>query len=117
MSPAEFIARRQLVGLTDKQLADALGINERSIRGYAAGTYSPVDGVARDLDSLVARHTAEVNRLHGAGTVIELPLVPKDRGWEPDRNRPRGWYAALGARLVDRDPDVMLEWRSLPQRG
>lgn len=117
MSPAEFIARRQLVGLTDKQLADALGINERSIRGYAAGTYSPVDGVARDLDALVARHTAEVNRLHGAGTVIELPLVPRDRGWEPDGNRPRGWYAALGARLVDRDPDVMLEWRSLPQRG
>ena len=110
MTPAEFIARRTLIGLTDKHLAQALSINERSIRGYSSGSYSPSASVAADLDQLVARHTAEVARLHQSGVVIHLPIAPKERGWEPGGLRPRGWYAAIGARLVDRDPDVMLEW-------
>jgi hypothetical protein len=28
----------------------------------------------------------------------------------PSEPLPRGWYLALGARVLDREPDAMLEW-------
>lgn len=56
-----------------------------------------------DLQALLAQHTRDVERLtKGAadGIPLELPAGPK----------PRGWYVALGARVLDREPDAMLDW-------
>lgn len=103
MTGAEIAATRHLLGLTMQEMADMLGVSKESIKKWEAGKYAARPGACADITQLRAEHDAEVARLMVGvedGIPIGLPGGPK----------PRGWYLALGARLIDREPDAMLEW-------
>lgn len=102
MTPAEVAATRRLIGLTAEQLGEHLAINPRTIRAWETGGYSPSEPAANTLRALRAEHDAELDELIanvGQGAVT-LPTGP----------RARGWYLALAARLIDRDPAAQLRW-------
>ena len=103
MTGAEIAATRHLLGLSQAELADMLGVNRHAVKDWESSRFNARPGVIADLAHLRAAHDAEVTRLtDGAqnGVVISLPDGPK----------PRGWYRALGARVIDRVPDAMLDW-------
>ncbi|WP_345750136.1 helix-turn-helix transcriptional regulator [Microbacterium rhizophilus] len=103
MTGAEIAATRQLLGLSQAELADMLGVSRDAVKSWESDKRNARPGVVADLSDLLAQHTREVERLtRGAadGIPIELPSGPK----------PRGWYVALGARVLDRVPDAMLTW-------
>ena len=103
MSGAEIAATRHLLGLSQAEYAAELHVSRDAIKGWEAGTFGAKPGVVADIASLRAAHDREVARLaDGAadGIPIEIPAGPK----------PRGWYVALGARVLDRHPDAILDW-------
>lgn len=103
MSAPEVAATRKLIGLTLSEVAEALGVNISTARDWERGRFQPREGLVSDLLALRDEHDGEFRRLLPAaqdGIPIYLPRGP----------RPAGWYLALGARLLDRVPDVMLEW-------
>ncbi|AUG28720.1 helix-turn-helix domain-containing protein [Microbacterium hominis] len=104
MSGAEVAATRHLVGLTRVEFAEKLGVNPHTVKDLESGRLAPkTTGIYSDIAALRARHDAEASRLStGAaeGIPIALPASPE----------PRGWYLALGARVLDRVPDAMLTW-------
>lgn len=99
MTPAQIAATRHLIGLTAEQLGAALSINPRTIRGWESGKYSPGPGPTAALAALRAEHDAELAEIlsHTEG---DIPAGP----------RPSGWYLALASRLIDRKPDITLNW-------
>ena len=104
MTPAMIAATRRLIGLTADQLAGELGVNPRTVRGWESGRYSPSDGPVKDLLRLRGEHDAEADALTDAargGEAITLPGGP----------RPQGWYLALAARVLDREPGAGIDWR------
>ena len=101
MTPAEIAATRKLMGLTAEQLGAELGINPRTVRGWESGKYAPTQPVVAALRSLRAEHDALVAALIEQDA--ELAVLPRGP-------KPQGWYLALGARLLDRRPDLRLDW-------
>lgn len=99
MTPLDFAATRRLIGLTIDELATRLSINPRTIRGYEAGEYAPTEGVLEVLRMLRSSHDSALERLDPSKP-IKLPRGP----------RPRGWYIALSARVLDRHPDATIDW-------
>lgn len=105
MSAAEIAATRHLLGLSQADLAEQLGVGRSAVKDWEAGKFSARPGVVAELQALRARHDTEAARLaRGAadGIPIQLPRAPM----------PPGWYLALGARVIDRQPDAMLDWLS-----
>ena len=103
MSAAEVAATRKLIGLTLQEVADTLGVGITAVRDWERGRFVPRQSLADALLELRKEHDqAFFQLLEGAedGLVIMLSRGP----------RPQGWYLALGARIIDRMPDVMLEW-------
>ena len=100
---AEIVATRHLLGLSQAEFADAIGVNRHAVKDWESGRFTARPGVATDILALRAQHDAEVDRLvAGAADGIPIEL--------PDRPKPRGWYVALGARVLDRAPDAILHW-------
>ena len=100
MTAAEVACTRHLLGLTADQMGAALGVNPRTVRSWEAGRDKPSDTASAAVRNLRAEHDQEVERLAASDAVIYLPDGP----------RPAGWYKALGARVLDREPDAMIEW-------
>ena len=102
MTPAMIAATRRLIGLTVDQLAEALRVNPRTVRGWESGRYSPSDGPVRDLLELRGEHDAETDALTDAAQSGDVVL--------PDGPRPQGWYLALAARVLDRESGALVTW-------
>lgn len=103
MTGAEIAATRHLLGLSQSELAAMLNVGRDAVKDWERGRFTARPGVVTDLLALREAHDQEVARLtDGAddGNIIHLPDGPK----------PRGWYLALGARVLDRVPDAMLDW-------
>lgn len=101
MSPAEVACTRALIGLTADQMGQALHVNPRTVRSWESGRDTPSESASSAIRALRAEHDTETERLAAGDAIIYLPDGP----------RPAGWYRAIGARLLDRDPDVMIEWQ------
>lgn len=97
MNPAQIAATRHLIGLSQAELAEALNVNRHAVKDWESGRFTARPGVITDLAALRAEHDAELSEL---GQRFEVPSGP----------RPRGWYLALAARLLDRDPHAEVEW-------
>lgn len=105
MSAAEIAATRHLLGLSQAELASMLGVGRDAVKDWERGKFNARPGVIADLATLRSAHDTETARLIDGeldGTPIGLPDGPK----------PRGWYLALGARVIDRVPDAMIDWAS-----
>lgn len=103
LTGAEIAATRHLIGLTQQELADELGVSRHAVKDWESGRFSARAGVVSDLLHLRGAHDVEARRLiKGAldGIPIHLPRGPK----------PQGWYLALGARVLAVEVDAMLEW-------
>ena len=103
MSGAEIAATRHLIGLTQQEFADKLGVSRQSVKDWERSKFSARPGVIADITALRHRHDAATRDLVAAaenGTVIGLPDGPE----------PRGWYLAMGARVIDEVPDAILDW-------
>ncbi|MDR6867701.1 transcriptional regulator with XRE-family HTH domain [Microbacterium resistens] len=103
MSGAEIAATRHMLGLSQSELAAALGVGRDAVKDWESGRFSARAGVVADLAALRETHDTEAIRLiAGArdGIPITLPRGP----------RPQGWYLALGARILAAEPDAMLDW-------
>jgi transcriptional regulator with XRE-family HTH domain len=110
MTGAEIAAARHLIGLSQAELAEALSVGRHAVKDWESGRFTARPGVVTELRALLDTHTAEVDRLQVAaadGVPIHLPRGP----------RPPGWYLALGARVLDRDPGAMLEWQDAEGAG
>ena len=103
MSPAEVAATRHLLGLSQSELCDLLGIARSTLHDWERGKYRASRGLQADLLQLRADHDAETARLtDGAedGAVISIGV----------HQRPRGWAVGRAARVMDRVPGAMIEW-------
>lgn len=103
MTPAQIAATRRLIGLTADQLAGELDVNPRTVRGWESGRFTPSEGPVGDLLALRGEHDTEAARMADAARVggpVVLPAGP----------RPPGWYLALGARVLDREPGAAVTW-------
>lgn len=103
MTGAEIAATRHLLGLSQAELASMLSVGRDAVKDWERGKFQARPGVIADLATLRTEHDRETARLaKGAadGIPIALPAGP----------RPRGWYLALGARILDRVPDAMIDW-------
>lgn len=104
MTPAEVAATRRLIGLTVDQLADRLGVNPRTVRGWESGKYSPGDSVCDAIQDICLEHDRVTGPYVYAAEQGGLVIIP--RGPEPS-----GWYLAVAARVLDRVPDARIEWK------
>lgn len=103
MTGAEIAATRHLLGLSQAELGEQLGVSRHAVKDWESGRFSARPGVIVDLRALRGSADAEVARLTN-GAVDGIPI------YLPNGPKPRGWYLALGARVIDRMPDAMLEW-------
>jgi transcriptional regulator with XRE-family HTH domain len=102
ISAAQIAATRHLIGLSQAELADALGVNRHAVKDWESGRFAARPGVIADLAALRAEHDAELAELaeHAERAEVEVPDGP----------RSRGWYLALAARLLDRLPAARIAW-------
>lgn len=107
MTGAEMAAHRHLLGLSMSELADYRGLSDlKTMRDQEAGRTRVPEKTAAKLEELLIEHTQILERLtQGAaeGMVISIPRFG-------DEQHPKGFWLGLAARLIDRQPDVMLEW-------
>lgn len=108
MSGAEIAATRHLLGLTRAEFAAKLGVKSpHTVKDWESGRLTARETLSADIHTIRSRHDAEVTRLATAaadGTIIALPGGPE----------PQGWYLAIGARILDRVPDAILDWADRP---
>lgn len=101
---AQIAASRHLIGLSQAELAEALSVNRHAVKDWESGRFVARPGVVSDLAALRAEHDAELEEMiaGAAQGPVEVPSGPKARGW----------YLALGARLLDRLPTAQIDWQS-----
>ena len=103
MSAAEVAAIRHLTGHTLDSLATHMGVNPQTPRRWESGRDRISETAATALLEVLAEHTALVEQMLNANTPIRLPRKPAG-------DRPRGWYVAAAARVMEVEPDTEIEW-------
>lgn len=104
MTAARIAATRHMIGLSQAELAAALGVNRHAVKDWESGRFAARPGVLSDLEALRREHDIELAELAEVAERAEVEL--------PSGPRPRGWYLALGARLLDRAPGVVVTWQA-----
>lgn len=100
LTALECAALRKITGLSVQGLSTMLGVDERTIRRWENGVYTPSPSAAGALRDVVAEHTRQCEpllldaRRFGAAAVV-------DSG-----EHPTGWTAALAARVLLECPDA-----------
>lgn len=103
MNGVKIAATRQLLGLSRGELAALLDVSSETLRAWEAQSRPPHPAALMTLAGLRACHDAEAGLLGEIaldGTTITLPTEPM----------PQGWYLALSARVIDRDPEALIDW-------
>ncbi|MGX9349385.1 helix-turn-helix domain-containing protein [Microbacterium sp. KNMS] len=103
VTPAQIAATRHLIGMSQAELAEALNVNRHAVKDWESGRFTARPGVVADLEAIRAQHDAEARKLTEAadqGVPLSLPAGP----------RPRGWYLALGARVLSAVPGAAIDW-------
>lgn len=116
LSPAEFAARRHLLGLTLEQTAAALPsrrtgspVNPRTVRAWESGRDPIPEHITAALEELIVCHDALVDRMLAS----EVPIAIPRRGDLDGNAMPGGWYIAAAARAVAVNPLLEVEWNSV----
>ena len=109
MSAAEVAALRTLMGLSQDQLAEAVGRNRRVVRYWEAGRYAPNAESVEALWALKSRHDDLVTEMLDVDEMVSVPRQ-HDAPQSPGGAMPRGWYLAAAGRAIAEDPYLMVEW-------
>ncbi|WP_018142391.1 helix-turn-helix domain-containing protein [Alloscardovia criceti] len=107
-SKADFKALRELVGLTQFELAEALHLEVRQIKRYEHPKgYQPttkawhfLDKLLVEQDKIVKRSISivkEVEELHGKQSVIKIPYYRNQAEYEEHNGQGWGFYSAENA--------------------
>lgn len=106
MDGLAFAATRHLLGLTMADMAEALGVNERTVRAWESGRDPIPYRLPRELDTLKRVHDAHVQKILDEGEA----LLPYDKDTHEYTDFPRSWWVAVCARALARNPDIPLAW-------
>ncbi|HSE84939.1 MAG TPA: substrate-binding domain-containing protein [Candidatus Binatia bacterium] len=102
--------KRQLVGLSQKQLADMAGITRQAVCAVEAHQYSPATSVALQLARALRCRVEDLFSIKQGGEIIEGELLaPVPKGSEPVRAQ----VSQIGHRLLVRPLDGLGELTSL----
>lgn len=99
MTPAQFAIVRHMLGYTLQGLADALGVQVRSLQRWESGERPITDSVATEVRDLIARHTQDALNLEQRVSRNELTRI--------DRTH---WNMAVAARVLSKNPSARFEW-------
>lgn len=104
----DYAAARHLVGLTQREFGERIGVSGDAVRDWESGKHTPAPKSRDAIALLVQQHNVETARLRSqisdcytsGGPVVHPPVIRI----EPRAGFPRGWYVALAARLYDGVP-------------
>ncbi|MGJ9505425.1 helix-turn-helix domain-containing protein [Actinotignum schaalii] len=98
-----FTAYRTLLGLQRTELAEILGVGERSVRAWETGRSPIPEGVAAKIEELVSVQGGLAGKMAShAGRVV----MPRSGG----RGFPRGFYMAALGRALEQNPGIDAAW-------
>lgn len=113
MTPAEFRVVIRWLGLRQPDVAAVLGVSERTVRHWLAGTYAIPDGARQDVEAIEAATASAVGEVVAALQDARDPAVAVYRTnsdmWHarPDyKPYPVGWWDQVVARAVSEVPGV-----------
>ena len=113
MSDAELRMVRHTLGLTGGDLAALLGVTDRTVRRWEAGTVPIPEGVRRDvehLEGVASGHvTAVIDALTTVGTSAgEVSLgIPRDG---VHGGLPASWWRAVAGRVAAEVPGLVVRY-------
>lgn len=102
ISPARILVTSQLLGLSGRQLAAALGIDHRGVRRWQAGTQRVSAASAQAIADLVSEHEADVSDAVARVAAGESVEVPR----EDEGGRPASWWVAVAAHVMVLHPEA-----------
>lgn len=112
MTAAEFRIAREMLGVSGEWLASRLGVTERQVRRWEAGTSPVPDGVAGEVGDLLDEQVAFVESIvselretgpDGAGQTW-VTTYPSDAAYEaehPGTPWPSGWHRTAMGLVAD----------------
>lgn len=106
MNRFDVLAIRRLLGLSARELADALGLHLRSVQDWERGTSGISTANQQRLLELLDAHTTLITTAAAAlrnGEHVEVPA-----SWT------RSQLSAFAARIRDHDPSLPLNLRTTP---
>lgn len=106
MDGLAFAAVRWLLGLSAAELAEALGVNERTVRAWESGRDPIPYRLPRELDALKRAHDIHVQKLLDDGEAV----LPYDKDAPEYDGFPRSWWIGVCARAYEQNPEIVLEW-------
>lgn len=116
MTGAEFRLAREHLGLTTRWLADHMGVAERTVHRWEAGTSLVPEGVRIEMDLLAIATDREVERAVSRCRAQEQPTLATyrtDRDYlraEPGQGRPASWHRAVAARVAAKVPHLTVTY-------
>lgn len=105
LSSAEIRATRHLVGLSRKEFSQAVGVTEKTLYSWEAGSYRISDEPAQRIIALRAAHDAALIPLLDAAGEMPISFPLGDTA-----EHPAGWWISLAARVLDRNPTAEIEF-------
>lgn len=106
MSGLAFAAVRRLLGLSAAELAEALSVNERTVRAWESGRDPIPYRLPRELDALRRAHDIHVQKILDDGEAV----LPYDKDAPMYGEFPRSWWLGACARAYGQNPEIVLKW-------
>lgn len=100
MTNAEFKTRREALGLTSRDLADLIGVQQATVTGWEAGIRPIPDRRAEQLQDLSSQFRQQVDEL--AGQDGEIIWVPRNDSERTDLSWPARWQRLVGLQAAQR---------------
>ena len=117
MTAAELLTVSEWLGLTQRDLAAILGVNERTLRGYVSGRYPIPDWLPGEVERIEAFTAAAVGQVVAAlGDMRDPAVVVYRRDEELWGERPEfapypaRWWRMVVARAASEVPGVVIEY-------
>jgi len=117
MTPAELRVVREWLGLTGEWLAEGLGVQDRTVRRWEAGTSPIPDGVRIQIEELEALTAQQVEASVAQLMDMPEPTVATYRSDEDFRSAapgvrwPASWHRAVVARVAQEVPGLVIVYR------
>ena len=116
MTSAELVVVLQYLGLPHEWLARKLGVQDRTVRRWVAGSHPIPDGVRLAIEGIEIQTAAfvatAVERLYDARDpgVLTYRSDADYRAHHPELDWPASWHRCAVARIAEAVPGLPIEW-------